>query len=427
MYSYLDPFSRTQGAVLVDSILALTLLVSVLLAYRQRRRNPRAGLAGLGIGVGVLAVSVHLFRAAVNSVVTDRQGHTVLPYEFSSHRPEDINLATAAPWWMWAALATLSAVTAVCLVVTVLRLTAAARRDPLRHLGSASDDQGGGTGPLGRYARLNAHIGTESSRDRAGRFGGPWPKAFSADTKVGMSRVGDSDDLLADLTSAATRKGWTPLASGTVDPVTARSGPWDLTLMRANKTLLVRRAGPAGGIGNSKFGDIRLVHNPGTAQAVIEYASGSDELKFAQFLSWVQQPVDAEPRPDWQSRRLVEAELPSSYARDTATFDDAADWMRAWNAGVDALLGALDNLVAEYPNTTRHNKFQRFGTYTRNVADRIEVQVGRVEGLLGCDGFLLVRDTATEMQLRCDYPDRLPTPAALIGLIRGQLESAPQP
>ncbi|SKT56501.1 Uncharacterised protein [Mycobacteroides abscessus subsp. abscessus] len=31
------------------------------------------------------------------------------------------------------------------------------------------------------------------------------------------------------------------------------------------------------------------------------------------------------------------------------------------------------------------------------------------------------------MQLRCDYPDRLPTPAALIGLIRGQLQTGPQP
>ncbi|SIC62575.1 Uncharacterised protein [Mycobacteroides abscessus subsp. abscessus] len=46
MFSYLDPLGRTQGAVLVDSTIALILLVCVLLAYRQRRRDPRAALMG---------------------------------------------------------------------------------------------------------------------------------------------------------------------------------------------------------------------------------------------------------------------------------------------------------------------------------------------------------------------------------------------
>ncbi len=435
MFSYLDPLGRTQGAVLVDSIIALILLVCVLLAYRQRRRDPRAALMGLAVRTGILAVVVGLFRAAVNSVVTDRQGRPVLPYELSDPRPGGISAlgAAAPPWWMWAAFVTVAAVTAVGFITVIVRLSISARMasrggDPRRCSDVPALD--GVAVTLGPRTAATPHPASESSRDRARRFGRLWRKDFTPDTKAaaGTTSAGNGgDEHLADLASAAARKGWTLIAAGTLVPVAARSGPWDLTLTRGHKILLVRRADPAGGIGKSKFGDVWLVHNPGTAEAAIEYASGSDELKFTQFLSWVNQPVDAEPRPDWRSRHLVDAELPSSYARDTATVDDAADWAQAWNAGIDALLGALDTLVAEYPNKSRHNMFQRYGTYTRNVADRIEVQIGRAENIMPGDGFLLVRDTATEMQLRCDYPDRLPTPAALIGLIRGQLQTGQQP
>ncbi|SIC62586.1 Uncharacterised protein [Mycobacteroides abscessus subsp. abscessus] len=366
-------------------------------------------------------------------MVTDQQGRPVLPYELSDPRPEGISaLGAAAPWWMWAAFVTVAAVTAIGFITVIVRLSISARMasrggDPRRCSDGPALD--GVAVALGLRTRRNAHPASESSRDGARRFGRLWRKDFTPDAKANGASAGNGggDEHLADLASAAARKGWTLIAAGTLVPVAARSGPWDLTLARGHKILLVRRADPAGGIGKSKFGDVWLVHNPGTAEAAIEHASGSDELKFTQFLSWVNQPVDAEPRPDWRSRHLVDAELPSSYARDTATFDDAVDWAQAWNAGVDALLGALDTLVAEYPNKSRHNMFQRYGTYTRNVADRIEVQIGRAEKIMPGDGFLLVRDTATEMQLRCDYPDRLPTPAALIGLIRGQLQTGPQP
>lgn len=413
MLSFLDPFSGTMAAVLADSVIALMLLGFALLAYRQRRSDPLGGLIALGIATCALAVGVYLLRVWVNFVPEkDWQGNPVQFYELTNPHPDP--LAAAAPWWMWAVFAVLAALTVTGFVVTIRRLVTAeltARRQSSRDDRAITQTRGG-TG-------LSMNTATESSRDGNSRFG--WIRWRQRLTGAGFGAT--PDDPWEQIAAAAARQGW-KRAGQEVEPL--RSGPWDLLRTRGNKVLLIRRADPAAGIGKSRFGDVWLIHNPGTAEIVIDHATGSDEVKFAQILTWVGEPADAPPRPEWESRRLVEAELPMSYARDTATHEDVDDWKRAWNAGVDALLQALDDLAKMHPNVTRHNKFQRYGTCTRNFGDRIEVRIGRVEGFDYCDGLLLVRDAATGMQLRCEYPDSLPTPAALTGLIRGQLEAQQQ-
>lgn len=411
MLSILDPFSGTTAAVLVDCIIALILLGFVLLAYRQRRRDPLGALIALGTATGALAVAVYLMRAWVNFVPEkDWQGSPIQSYELTTSHPDP--LAIAAPWWMWALFAMLAALTVTGFVVTIRRLITAelmtARRQRSRRDPGITQNRSG-TG-------LSVHPARESSRDGISRFG--WVRWRQRLTGAGFGAT--PDDPWEQIAAAAARQGW-KRAGQEVAPV--RSGPWELLRTRGNKVLLIRRADPAAGIGKSQFADVWLIHNPRTAGIVIDHATGSDEVKFAQVLAWVREPADAPPRPEWESRRLVEAELPISYARDTATHEDVDDWKRAWNAGVDALLQVLDDLAKTHPNVTRHNKFQRYGTCTRNFGDRIEVRIGRVEGFDYCDGLLLVRDVATGMQLRCEYPDSLPSPAALTGLIRGQLEA----
>jgi hypothetical protein len=425
MLSYLDPFSATVGAVLVDAVIIALFLVCVLLAYRQCRRVPLEGLIALGVATGFLAGAVYLFQAWVHKPLPkkDWQGNPIQWYQLTNPHPDP--LMAAAPWWMRVALAALAIAAVAGFLATVRRLIAAQRstgrrqRDDRRDIlpdHTATTENGGGIG-------LSAHNGRETSRD-----GRVWFRRFGSAPGAAFAAVrsrGEADPWSRVLEEAA-RNRWTPAGQ---ELAPRGSGPWDLirARVRGHKVLMARRGDPTAGIGKSEFADVWLVHNPGTAEAFIEYATGSDELKLAQILTWIQQPLSAFQRPEEASRRLIGAELPASYARDIATADDVADWKRTWNTGVDGLLPALDDLAKAYPNTIRHNQFQRYGTYTRNFADRIEVQIRRVEGFDYSDGYLLVRDTATGMQLRCEYPDTLPATAAVTGLIRGQLDGTQQP
>lgn len=98
----------------------------------------------------------------------------------------------------------------------------------------------------------------------------------------GTSR-NNSDSLgsfWAKVSAAAAQHGW----RHSIDPRWHQQG-WDIAHCHGTRTILIRRPAPAAQrIGNMQFGEVRLVHDTGTATEHFAYIMGSDEGKLDQIM-----------------------------------------------------------------------------------------------------------------------------------------------